>query len=223
MSAAVPARVAEYAADLTGPHGYVLGIDPLPNRIALAAGRARANLEYRIGSADELHGLEDESFDAVYLNAVLHWLPDKEGPLRQIRRLLKPSGRLGLWTIAKEHPSRVRIAKDKVFARARYSGVVHPQAGGPQPLNVAELCTLLETVGLRLESIELVDGETTLPSAEAAIDFIEASSFGNFLGHLAPDLRAAARDEIREELQSESTPEGLPLGGKSMVAVASRP
>src|SRR5262245_47388500 len=68
--------LAEHIADLVGPSGYVLGIDPLPLRIALAEQRARPGLAFEVGDANALDHLPAARFDAVVLNAVFHWLPD---------------------------------------------------------------------------------------------------------------------------------------------------
>src|SRR5215831_12166469 len=96
--------LAEYVAGLVDPTGSVVGIDPLPLRVALARQKEKSNLSFRVGTADDLHDFDKASFDVVYLNAVLHWLPDKLGPLREIYRVLKKGGRLGISTGPKDHP-----------------------------------------------------------------------------------------------------------------------
>src|SRR5262245_23109530 len=88
--------LAEHIADLVGPSGHVLGIDPLPPRIALAQAKARPNLEFLVGDAYDLSSLADSSFDVVCLNAVFHWLPEKMRPLREFARVLKAGGRIGI-------------------------------------------------------------------------------------------------------------------------------
>src|SRR5471032_3109601 len=49
--------LAEHIADLVGPTGHVLGIDPLPLRIELAEAKARANLAFQVGDAYDLAAL----------------------------------------------------------------------------------------------------------------------------------------------------------------------
>ena len=46
--------LAEYVAGLVGPTGAVVGIDPLPLRIALAQQKGRSNLSFKVGTADDL-------------------------------------------------------------------------------------------------------------------------------------------------------------------------
>ena len=87
-----------HIARIVGPSGHVLGIDPLPLRIGLAVSRARDNLSFEQGDAYDLARIPDRSFDAIVLNAVLHWLPEKTGPLLAFWRILRPNGRLGIST-----------------------------------------------------------------------------------------------------------------------------
>jgi hypothetical protein len=61
------------------------------------------------------------------------------------------------------------------------------------------------------------------PNAEAAIDFAQASSFGNFLNHLQPELRKAAREEIAAELATLATPEGIRQESARLIGIAVKP
>jgi arsenite methyltransferase len=75
--------LAEYIASIVGPGGAVTGIDPLPLRIEIARQRTRSNLNFRVGNAYDLSEFAADTFDAVCMNAVFHWLPEKLEPLRQ--------------------------------------------------------------------------------------------------------------------------------------------
>ncbi len=213
-------QLAAHAADLVGREGRVVGIDPLAERIRLAQRRTTERLQYAVGDAYDLSAYETASFDVAYLNAVLHWLPDKTEPLRRLRRVLRPGGRLGIWTIAKDHPSLIRRIKEQVCAQPRYAAIAAPQDGGPQPVSVAELAELLTELGFRAVTLDVQHNAVTLPSAADAVDFIESSSFGNFLGHLPGPLRAQARAEIEVELERARTPTGIPFHGASIRAIA---
>src|ERR1700755_523239 len=71
--------LAEYVADIVGPRGSVLGVDPLALRIEIAKKKAASHpqLSFEVGDAYQLDRLPAESFDVVYLNAVFHWFPEK--------------------------------------------------------------------------------------------------------------------------------------------------
>jgi ubiquinone/menaquinone biosynthesis C-methylase UbiE len=65
----------------------------LDHTMRAAAERGLANLVSTQGDATQLP-YEDSSIDAVILTAVLGEIPDRAAALREIRRVLKPSGRL---------------------------------------------------------------------------------------------------------------------------------
>jgi arsenite methyltransferase len=214
--------LAEHVANLVGARGSVLGIDPLPLRIAIAEKRRRPNLAFAVGNAYELDGLPSGTFDVVYLNAVFHWLPEKAGPLGQIHRLLRPGGRVGISTGSREHPSRIQQIKKRVLSRPPFDAYPAARDGEPNRVSADELRELLRGAGfsdIELE-LELEPNAQLQPSAEAAIEFSDASSFGNYLGHLPAELRASAVRQIKEELEALRTPEGIRLDGTRIIAVA---
>jgi len=216
-------RLAEYVADLVGPSGSVLAIDPLPLRIEIASWKARPNLSFRVGNAYELGSLADASFDVVYLNAVFHWLPEKLEPLRQFRRILKPGGRLGISTGSKDHPNRIQLIRKRVLEKLPYCEFPEAKAGGPLRVNAPELTELFQQAGFEIQRLDVLANTNHHANAEAAIAFSEASSFGNFLGHLPEPQRAQAREEIRHELESIKTLRGIHQEGGRLLAIAVKP
>jgi trans-aconitate methyltransferase len=77
------ARIAEAGAD-------VIGLDRSPEMI----GQARQNfpkLRFMLADATSFEVLEP--VDAVFSNAVLHWVTDAEGAVRAVARALRPGGR----------------------------------------------------------------------------------------------------------------------------------
>jgi arsenite methyltransferase len=46
--------LAEYVAEIVGPRGSVVGIDPLALRIDIAKNKTRPNLSFRVGDAGDL-------------------------------------------------------------------------------------------------------------------------------------------------------------------------
>jgi arsenite methyltransferase len=213
--------LAEHAASIVGAAGSVVGIDPLPLRIALAEAKARPNLAFRVASAYDLSFIADESFDVVMLNAVLHWLPDKTGPMREFARVLRPGGRIGIGGSAKDQAWALREAWRQVMARQPFAAHPLPPADIVARVDLHELAALLEAAGFAVTSVELYDSSFVHPSADAAVRYAEASSFGNTLGHLPRELRAAARMAIVRELHSVAAPDGtIRQDGRRMVMVA---
>src|SRR6516225_8913807 len=68
---------------------HVLGADESPNMVAAARERG---VEAEQANAEQLP-FRDGTFDAVFSNAVLHWVRDQDAMMAQVHRVLKPGGR----------------------------------------------------------------------------------------------------------------------------------
>lgn len=93
-------------AELVGAGGKVYGIDISPGMLAVAHQKLSlkpqpAAVELRVGDARQLP-YEDASIDAVYCSFTLELFPtdDMATVLKEIRRVLKPGGRLGVVSMA---------------------------------------------------------------------------------------------------------------------------
>jgi arsenite methyltransferase len=138
-----------------GPTGKAYGVDMTNEMLALArrnAAKARAtNVEFLEGLIEDLP-LPDASVDVVISNCVINLSTDKPAVVREIARVLRPGGRVGISdVVADDHLT----AQDR---RERGSYVGCP-AGA---LGFAEYGSLLLEAGLTDIQIdpthELVDG-----------------------------------------------------------------
>jgi ubiquinone/menaquinone biosynthesis C-methylase UbiE len=214
--------LAEHIADLVGPEGRVLGVDPLPLRIGLALAKARSNLTFQVGDAYDLGDLPSSSCDVVVLNAVFHWLPEKTGPLLAFARLLRRGGRIGISTGLKGHVTRVHEIMRSALSEPPFDQYARRRESITFRVDADELRALFETTGFVPTLIEVRPTEQVHPSPEAAIRFSEASSFGNAFGHLPEDLKPLAREAVRARLEAIATPEGIVQHGSRLVAIAER-
>jgi arsenite methyltransferase len=214
--------LAEHIADLVGPEGRVLGIDPLPLRIGLALAKARLNLTFQVGDAYDLADLPSSSCDVVVLNAVFHWLPEKTAPLLTFARLLRRGGRIGISTGLKGHVTRVHQIMRTALSEPPFNQYLRRRESITFRVDAEELRALFETTGFVPTLIEVRPTEQVHPSPEAAIRFSEASSFGNAFGHLPEELKPLAREAVRQRLEAIATPEGIVQHGSRLVAIAER-
>ena len=87
------------AARRVGSEGWIIAVDIQPEMIAQVEERVReanlSNVETHVASAYELP-LENESIDRAFLVTVLPEIPDQNRALTELRRVLKPGGRLSI-------------------------------------------------------------------------------------------------------------------------------
>ena len=85
------------AAHRVGHRGKAIGIDMIPEALALAKANAEAcslkNAAF-LGALAEALPFASSSMDAVFYNGVLDLCPDKEKVLKEAYRVLKPGGRV---------------------------------------------------------------------------------------------------------------------------------
>ncbi|OSZ75060.1 class I SAM-dependent methyltransferase [Hydrogenophaga sp. IBVHS1] len=87
------------AARAVGPHGRVLGVDISERMVQTTLHRARAEQLHQVDAARmdaEQLALPDAGFDVALCAFGLMYLPEPEQALRELRRVLRPGGRLGL-------------------------------------------------------------------------------------------------------------------------------
>jgi SAM-dependent methyltransferase len=87
------------AAMMVGPRGKAAGIDVIPEMLERARDNLRQtdldNVTFHHVSVEDIP-FPEGSFDVVISNGVFNLIPDKDKALREVFRVLKPSGRLQL-------------------------------------------------------------------------------------------------------------------------------
>jgi ubiquinone/menaquinone biosynthesis C-methylase UbiE len=126
----IPAAVA------VGPTGQVDAIDIEPSMLEVVRGRASSlqlsNVRTRLATEVTLP-LPDAGVDVVICALVLHDLEDPEIMMREIARVVRPTGKVAIveWTPDVENPRKNRIRPD---VTARLLAQIRRQAGDPIPL-----------------------------------------------------------------------------------------
>lgn len=215
-------RLAEYVANIVGPSGKVIAIDPLPLRIDIAKKRLGPKAIALVGKAEDLKDFADASFDRVFYNSVFHWLPEKLGPLKEAARVLKKGGRVGISTATKDKPHQFSEITKKILASGKFPGVGENNLSGTLRVSSDELKDLFQQSGFRTASFQIRTFIDFSQTVEDVFLFSAASSFGNFFGHVAKDQDAALKQALADELEKLRTPEGIRLERHLIFAVAER-
>ncbi len=124
-----------------GPTGRAIGLDMTDEMLALAQQNAAAagvtNVEFLKGVIEAIP-LPAESVDVVISNCVINLAADKGAVFREIARVLRPGGRMGVTDIVAED----RLTAEERAERGSYTGCI---AGA---LSISEFRSGLEAVGL---------------------------------------------------------------------------
>jgi SAM-dependent methyltransferase len=136
----------------------VTGVDLSPEMLAAARSRG---IDAHEGSAESLP-FADRSFDAVFSNAVLHWVRNQDTMMGEVRRVLKPGGRFVAEMAGHGNLAAVRVAFMTVLAR-------HGHCDGEEGVNCYPTPKAyqqrLERNGFHVERIALIPRPTPLPDS----------------------------------------------------------
>lgn len=142
---------------ITASGATVVGID---NSIEMVT-RAKTEypqLEFQVQDATDFHF--DEHFDAIFSNAVLHWIRDQEKAVECIYNNLKRQGRLVLEMGGRNNVTKIIKALQKSLIKYGHE----KNAGIPLWYfpSLSEYASLLESKGFMVNFAVLYDRETKL-------------------------------------------------------------
>lgn len=108
------------SARLRAKGASVTAFDASPAMVELARERLGPEADLRVADLGERLPFEDNAFDDVVASLVLHYLEDWAAPLAELRRVLRPGGRL---IVSVNHPSvyLVNNPDTDYFAVTQYS------------------------------------------------------------------------------------------------------
>ena len=99
-------HLTKYIADIVGPDGQAVGIDPDAERIKIAEEKSKEanNLQFSVGSSAIGFPHDNEPYYDVHISThAFHWVPDDEKIIyiQKAHQCLKRGGKLAIWCSAK--------------------------------------------------------------------------------------------------------------------------
>lgn len=195
--------VAQEAIGRIGPGGSVVGLDQSEDMLAVAR-RKMPSLDWRQGRAEALP-FEDNAFEAVLCQFGLMFFDDRVGALREMRRVLRPGGRIvaAVWDRLEHTPGYAALT-------ALVERHLGPEAGKPVrdsfALGDIDLVrSLFESAGISSVDVALRAGVARFPSLQAWVDAEVRGWVGGNFGEAA---YAAFLGEAMTVLATYERPDG---------------
>jgi ubiquinone/menaquinone biosynthesis C-methylase UbiE len=216
------------AARRAGPSGQVLATDIAPGMLEVAAEEVRkaglGNVETRVMDAQSLE-LEDASFDAVISRLGVMLVPDSRKALAEIRRVLKPGGKLGM--IVFSTPERnLGVLLPSLIAR-RHAGLPALATGQEGMFSLGRpglLEQVLGEIGFRDVQVRAVSAPRQYASTAEMLAYMTGSTpmLREPMARLDEAGRAATLGEIEETMRQFEGPDGIQISGEILVGAGTR-
>jgi trans-aconitate 2-methyltransferase len=174
--------------------GHVIGIDSSPAMIEQAR-RTYPGLQFEVADARSFRF--PIAFDAVFSNAVLHWIKEAEQVVHCVHQALKPGGR---FVVEFGGHGNVRAIATALRHAAEASRCDPFDLPWYFP-SIGEYAALLERGGLEVTSAVLFDRPTPLEGEQGMRDWITMFA-GQVLGRVA----AGGREEFLDRIEAELRP-----------------
>jgi hypothetical protein len=111
-----------------------------------------------------------------------------------------------------------------VLARPPFAGLVDPHDFAParHGVTTSELLSLLVNAGFAIAETAIQRRIRYHKSGAQVVEFIESSSFGNYLSHVPSELRQGARKDLVQAFDATRQPSGIPILGYTVYAIAEK-
>jgi trans-aconitate methyltransferase len=176
----------QLTARLAATGAAVVGVDA--SETMVSAARARG-IAADVASAESLP-YADASFDAVFSNAVLHWVRNHDAMMAEVHRVLKPGSRFVAEMGGHGNVAAIHVALRAVLGR---HGFGHAEDGVNYYPAPEAYRRRLERHGFTVERISLIPRPTPLEKSGMA-GWLHTFRRG-VLERLPPDVSAAVVDE----------------------------
>lgn len=183
---------------------HVVGID---HSTAMIEQARKSYPDIRFEVADATDFSLGKSFDAVFSNAVLHWVRDVDAVVERIHETLRPGGRFVAELGGHGNIGKIVQATIEVLTE---SGYPNRERANPWYFpGIAEYTGVLERHGLETTSAALFDRPTLLDRGQQGLAlWLEMFGDSFFAGIAAPDLEriiAGVEQRLRSDLFRDGT------------------
>jgi ubiquinone/menaquinone biosynthesis C-methylase UbiE/DNA-binding PadR family transcriptional regulator len=202
-----PGTVARLASGRLGPSGHVLAIDLSAAMLVIAEAKGPvahgSPIEYRLGPAAPL-AVPGSSFDVACCQQGLQFFPDRPAALAEMRRALRPGGRIGLavWASVETCPpfAALRDAIGEVMGHEAAERYARGPWGFHEPRALADMVT---AAGFAEVFVDEIARPVRFEAGVAQLDrSLAASGLATEIGALRPDMRAALASAVADKLRS---------------------
>jgi len=194
-------QMAVYTAEIVGPAGRLIGIDPSSYRIDIARNKFSSGygnrINFIVGKAESLDVIMDNTVNHVYFCSSFHWVEDKVTALHEVFRVLVPGGSVGMTTPDRESPHMMKVLVDPILAN-HHIEKKHDSLRGIYRVSAAELTDLLVGAGFTSISIAPRTILRNYGTPEEFARYVEGRTES-----LLHDLPGEIQEKIRKEIITE--------------------
>ena len=216
-------------AEVVGPAGQVVGIDPLPEMIAAADRAAKErhfeNARFEVASADRLP-FDNDQFDAVVSRFGIMFFSSPVEGVRELLRVLKPNRPIvfAVWGYHERNPFHYVLAHvvDRYFPRAPLP------RDAAEPFRYAEpgkLVSILKAAGAEETNERLLKFNIEAPIAGEdfwALRLDMAEKLRANVSSLPAEKSEALRREVLQDLDPYSTGSGVSFPAEVLIVSATK-
>ena len=219
-----PGTLARLVAEILGPRSRVVGVDISPQMLAQAKAAPPvengAELAFLEAPAENLP-FPDAQFDAVLCQQGLHFFSDQLGALKEIKRVLKPGGRLALSMWSDERA----MTLFRAFGNAVESALAQPPPRAVRGwLDKPRLGGLLADAGFADSTVSeetlTVVLERGLPQA---LECVIGTTSGPVIRAMNSEEYARFEKKLFENLAPWTKGQAIHAPARALVAVAAKP
>lgn len=178
-----------------------VGVDSSEAMLERAKAREHEVLRFQRGDIGRIDSEPwgGETYDLVFSNAALQWLPDHESLFPRVAKLVARGGQFAVQMPANEghlsHTTAMALAREEPYAT--------PLEGNERPLIVLppeRYATLLHSLGFEEQHVRLQIYVYELPGAESVVEWVSGTFLTAYHSRLDEDLYASFLAEYGRRL-----------------------